>query len=106
FDYARQRIRFEPGPDFDQPFETDMSGLVTTRTPEGMAVLLVNDDTPASEAGLHSGDVITGIDGEPAPAFEPTALRQRLQQPGRTVRLDVRRGEASLTATLTLRRLI
>src|SRR4029077_7601960 len=36
FDYPRMTVRFERGPEFDKPFEADMSGAAMSRTPEGM----------------------------------------------------------------------
>lgn len=106
FDYARQRIHFEPGPSFDRPFETDMSGFAFNNTPEGILVRVVNPDSPAAEAGLQVGDRITQVDDQPANTIDPSALRLQLQKEGRTVRLRVQRGAETMEKTLTLRRLL
>ena len=106
FDYAHQRIHFEPGPSFDRPFETDMSGFSFTRTPEGITMRVVNPNSPAAEAGLQVGDRITQVDDQPADTIDPSALRLQLQQEGRAVRLRVERGSATMVKTLTLRRLL
>ena len=106
FDYPRHTIGFEPGPDFDRPFEADMSGATLQRTTEGMKVIGVNPETPAAEAGLEVGDVVRKIDGEAAESVDPAALRLRFQQDGRTVRFRVGRGLDSLDVTLKLRRLL
>jgi membrane-associated protease RseP (regulator of RpoE activity) len=106
FDYARQRVHFEPGPSFARPFEADMLGASLNRTAEGVTVRLVNPDSPAAEAGLQVGDRITQVDDQPADTIDPSALRLQMQQEGRTVRLRVQRGSETLEKTLTLRRLL
>jgi 2-alkenal reductase len=58
--------------------------------------------TPADDAGLRDGDIITAIDGEALDA--ETSLRQLLMQrkPGDTVQLDVQRNNDTLTLDVTL----
>ena len=106
FDYRRKRVAFEPGDGFDRPFEADMSGIAWARGADGWTVRIVNPDTPASEAGLREGDVVTRVDDDPAAAIVPGAMRLRMQREGRSVRLEIRRGTETRTATLVLRRLI
>jgi C-terminal processing protease CtpA/Prc len=83
-----------------------MSGFSFTRTPEAITVRVVNPDSPAAEAGLQVGDRITQVDDQPADTIDPSALRLQLQKEGRTVRLTVERGSATMEKTLTLRRLL
>jgi membrane-associated protease RseP (regulator of RpoE activity) len=106
FDYAHKQVRFEPGKNFDRPFETDMLGATLTRAEGGTAVRWVNPGTPAAEAGLQVGDVVTHVDGEPVESIDPAELRLRMQNEGRRVTLKIRRGAESLEITATLRRLI
>jgi predicted aspartyl protease len=106
FDYAHERVRFEPGPDFDRPYEADMLGAALVRGPQGFAVRWVGPETPAAEAGLAVGDVVTRVDGEPFTAFDSAGLRKRLQVPGRVVKLGVQRSGAERELTATLRRLL
>ena len=106
FDYRHLRVAFEPGTDFRRPFDTDMLGATPIRRSDGYEVRFVNADTPAADAGLHVGDLIVAINGTPCTTIDPTMLRRLLQQPGQSVRLDVRRGGVTRTITTTLRRLI
>jgi hypothetical protein len=106
FDYSRSRVWFEPGPEFSKPFPADMSGASIAHDATGWNVRVVNPDTPASEAGLQPGDVVTSVDGEPAESIDPPVLRKLMQTEGRTVQLGIRRGERDETVTLVLRRLI
>ena len=39
-------------------------GLSVTEVPQGLRVTAVFPDTPAKEAGIKAGDVITGVDGK------------------------------------------
>jgi hypothetical protein len=106
FDYPHQRIRFERAPDFDQPFEADMSGISFSRDTSGWVVRFVNPDTPASEAGVRAGDVMVALDGQSASHLDPTSLQRIMRTEGRSVRLDLRRGDQTSAVTLTLRRLL
>jgi len=106
FDYAHSSVSFERGEGFERPFEADMSGLGVTRDSTGLSVRVVNPATPASEAGVEPGDVLTRIDGKPAATMDPAALRSLMQQEGRKVEIEFRRGDDTQTKTLTLRRLI
>ena len=106
FDYGQKQIHLEPGPDFDRPFEADMSGASIARTPDGLVVRWVNTDSPAAEAGLQVGDQITRVDDQPANTIDPNALRLKMQVEGGTVRLRIQRGPETVEKTLTLRRLI
>jgi putative serine protease PepD len=71
--------------------------------PEGEAsITSVRDGTPAADAGLQVGDVITKIDGRSIASG--AALRGQLDrhEPGESVRLTVRRGGRDVTLTVTL----
>jgi hypothetical protein len=106
FDYPRGRVYFEPGAEFDKPFEAEMSGAVITLDSSGWGVRIVNPDTPAAEAGLRAGDAVTSVDGEPAERLDPPTLRRLMTTEGREVRIGIRRGPVESTVTLRLRRLI
>jgi alkylation response protein AidB-like acyl-CoA dehydrogenase len=103
---ANVTLRFERGTDFARPFEADMSGIAFTRDPAGWRVRLVNPDTPAEEAGLREGDLVTSVDGVPAAQIDPNAMRRAMQREGRSVRVGILRGTEASTVTLVLRRLL
>jgi hypothetical protein len=109
FDYQHEQLILEPYARVPAPYEYDMSG--TFLIAEGpdfkrLKVQSVAEDSPAAEAGLRCGDVITAIDGRPAAEFTLEQVRQLLCQPGRECQLDVQRGDESFRVKLKLRRLI
>ena len=109
FDYRHERMWLAPNAALSEPFEADMTGLVTSALPDStraLKVLWLQDDSPATEAGIAPDDVIEAIDGAPIAKLSPPAVREMFRQPGRTYRLTVRRGGELREVTLTTRRLI
>ncbi|HEV7860099.1 MAG TPA: aspartyl protease family protein [Pyrinomonadaceae bacterium] len=108
-DYSRGRIILESNAQFTEPYEASLSGASITA--EGLdyrtyRVRAVIEDSPATEAGLRVGDVITAIDGKPASDFTFEQLRQMLRQDGRQYDLSIKRVEEKLQIKIKLRRLI
>lgn len=65
-------------------------------------VVSVLADTPASTAGIQTGDVITEIDGKPVDKLLLDEVTQKVQgEPGTKVRLSITRGEQVLEFNLT-----
>jgi len=69
---------------------------------KGALVGDVQEDSPASKAGLASGDVITSMSG--TPIDNSTELRNRVAgtKPGTTVDLGILRGDKNMDLTVTL----
>ena len=109
FDYERKRMILEPNGHFDEAYEYDMSGLYrVAEGPEFKRFKLhrVLENSPAAEAGVQEGDVITALDGRPAEELTLEQIRQILKQEGREVILSLQRGKEELSVRLRLRRLI
>jgi len=109
FDYKGKTMTLEPNALYGAPFEADMTGIVPqvlTDGTRGVAVAAVQPDSPASEAGIAVGDVLESVDGAPLDAGSLAGARERLRQPGVTVRFGLRRGAARSEVTLVTRRLI
>jgi hypothetical protein len=109
FDYPNRRMILEPNSRFTESFESDMSGVVLIA--EGAKldipkVFYVTDSSPASEAGLRVGDIITAIDGKPSSTFTLDDIREMFKQNGREYLLSIKRGEQSLQIKIKLRGLI
>lgn len=65
-------------------------------------VMEVIADSPAAEAGLQPGDLITAIDGEPVDAAGKVSDLIGGKAPGDTVELTIERNDETLTLTVTL----
>src|SRR5882762_2399438 len=62
FDYRNRRMILEPNSSLTETFESDMSGIVLTAEGsklDAFKVFYVVDNSPASEAGLRVGDILT-----------------------------------------------
>lgn len=109
FDYQNKRMILEPNGKITEPFESDMSGVVLIA--EGAKldipkVFYVTENSPASEAGLRVGDIITAIDSKPSSTLSLEDIREMFKQNGREYLLSVKRGEQSLQIKIKLRGLI
>jgi hypothetical protein len=108
-DVPHKRAILEPGPDVNEPFVADMSGLgliVSDGEPRRIIVRTVSDGTPAAAAGIAGGDEIVTIDGRPATELRLQDIRELLKRAGTKVDLGVKHGETTRTVTLALEPLI
>lgn len=109
FDYARGRMVWEPGPDAAAPYEYDMSGTLLKADGHDfktITVYRVFAHSPAVEAGLHEGDVITAIDGVPTTGLVLEDVERMFQQEGREYQLSVRHGADMEEIKIKMRRLV
>jgi hypothetical protein len=108
-DDARKRLILEPNAQFREPYEASFTGASIAS--EGVdfktfRVRSVFDGSPAAEAGLRAGDIITAVNGRPAVRLTAEKVRQMFRLEGKRYILKVRRGEERLRVTLRTRRLI
>ena len=105
-DYTTNRLVVTCTATCAAPFEADMSGLALLAEPDGFRVVGARTGTPAADAGLALGDLVTHIDGQAAAEVGLMHLRRLLRVSGAVRVLTVQRGADTRTATLHLRRLI
>ena len=65
-------------------------------------ILDVNDNSPASKAGLKAGDIILKFDGRPVGDSDDLGIVLKNKTPGQEVKLEVKRGDETMTLKLTL----
>jgi PDZ domain-containing protein/aspartyl protease len=109
FDYTHRRLILEPNANYSEPVEYDMSGISLRAYGDDLRtfkVYQVLTDSPASEAGLRVGDVITNIDRVRASRFTLEKVWQMMKQPGREHRLLIKRGGRTISVKITTRKLI
>jgi len=106
FDYGRQRMylaRRDPPPADAGSF--DRSGMWINLGADGFVVVDVAAGSPAEQAGVAVGDVVTAIDGRAAGTLDLSDARQSLRVPvaGTQVRLDLSHEGAARRVEITLR---
>ena len=107
-DYNHNRIILEPNSQFNKPLEYNKSGLFLVASGPDyntFKIEAIADNSPASEAGLHTGDILTAINGHPAADHTLSQLRSMLQD-AKECDLTFERGHEHLQVQLKLRRLI
>jgi len=108
-DYSRSSIFLDNNKSFGRPFEFDMSGIrfvMRGERFEAPEVSFVFDGSPAAEAGVKVGDVVTAIDGRSPASFTMETLRTYMQREGAAVRLDLKGGAGTKSLELRLRKLV
>lgn len=76
--------------------------LTESTTTSGVAVASVATGSPAANAGLHQGDVITAVDGQQISGSSDLIAAIATHQPGDHIQLGVQRGSDTRTVTVTL----
>jgi hypothetical protein len=108
-DYSHLRIILEPNKYFAGSHEADMSGIDLIAEGDNFRVFKIDGvkvNTPAAEAGLHEGDIITSINGRPIENFTLEQINQLFMKAGREYVLSITRGQETFQTKIKLRRLI
>jgi len=109
FDYAHGRLILEPNAHYAEPVEYDMSGINLRAYGDDLKTFRIYQvlaNSPAAEAGLRVGDVLTNIDGMHASRFTLEDVCQMMRQPGRPHQLGIKRGKLIGSVKIKTRRLI
>ena len=109
FDYAHKRMILEPNAGFQDHFDYDMSGIRLRAEGADFKELKVSalvENSPAVEAGIREGDLISTIDGKLASQITLTEISRMFRQEGKELVLDIIRGEEKKQIKLKLRRLV
>lgn len=85
-----------------QPVDRDVAESVGLPKPKGALIADVQAKTPASEAGLKAGDVVTSVDGKPVRDPHDLARVVGMLHPGDTLRLGIWRDGAGKTVSVKL----
>jgi len=109
FDAPHGRLILEPHTTYDRTLEYDMSGIrlrAEGRDLNEFRIYQVLDDSPAAKSGLKEGDVLMEINDTPASKLSMAEIYETFKQPGRILKLGLRRGTSTLSVTLRLERSI
>jgi PDZ domain len=109
FDGPHHRIILSPNRDFRDPDYEDMSGLTVIAAGNNLRrfeVVQVWRDSPGANAGIQKGDVIAGVDEEPAADLTLADLRELFRQLDHSHRVLIERHGKTQVVTIQLRRLL
>ncbi len=109
FDYVRQQVILDVNGEIRSEDREDMSGISIAASGPGLKtfqVTQVRPGTPASSAGVETGDVIAGVDEEAAADMTLDALRRLFRQVGHKYKLLIERNGKTLTVNIQMRRLL
>jgi hypothetical protein len=108
-DYARGRMILEPNSCLEDPFEYDMSGLELVSSGADLRKIVVHgvrEASPAQEAGVEPGDLLTEIDGVDSSTYLLPKVRDRLRTAPGAVDVAIERKGRRYVFKIRLRRLI
>jgi predicted aspartyl protease len=108
-DYSRKRLYLEPNKHLTEPCEFDMSGMSLRADGKDLAIFSVRTlipDSPALEADVRVGDILTTINGKSTSKMRLEQIRQLFRQLGKTYVIGIKRGETAMQITLKTRRFV
>jgi S1-C subfamily serine protease len=82
-----------------EDFDTSLSSRLSDSRSSGTAVALVQPKTSAARAGLEAGDIVVAVNG--SPVASASELGRALDGSGKSVSMDVARGDQRLTLTIS-----
>ncbi len=109
FDYPHMQVIFDPNSNRRTEEFEDMSGISVMAGGPGLRtfkVTRVRPGTPGAEAGLQKGDIIEGIDQDPAADLSLIQVRDLFRQLGHPYLLTIQRNDQTLHLTMKLKRLL
>ena len=106
FDYIRQRIILEPNKRYGERDVFNRAGVRLKREGAAWSVTTVYPGTPAAEAGIKQGDIVSRIDGETPATLDAGGLSAKLTGAvGKSLTIEVGSG-IGRHVTLILRDLL
>lgn len=109
FDFSHHQLILEANVHFGESDEEDKSGIGVIAKGSGLKtfeIAQVLPGSPAADAGIQKGDVIAGIDQDPAADLSLFAIRNLFRQVGHKYKLLLERDGKTFEVTLQMRRLI
>jgi S1-C subfamily serine protease len=80
----------------------EIARLLGTNATSGVVVMQVEKPSPAAEAGIQPGDIVTAFNGKKTATAEDLIAALRSTKPGDRVQLDVLRGDKTQQITIVV----
>lgn len=109
FDLPHQQIIFQPNINFVDRDDVGMTGITLLARGANLKtfeVAFVVPGSPAAQAGVQQGDIIAGINDEPAADLTLDQIQDLFGQIEMKYKLLIERGERTLTVNIQTKRLI
>ena len=106
-DYASNLAYFDGNSEIHADDHEDMSGISVAAAGPGLRtleVVQVRPGSPGAEAGIQKGDVMEGVDDEPAADISVTAVRELFRNVGHKYKLLINRDGKTMTINVTMHR--
>jgi len=106
-DYPHQQVYFDASSDIRVEEVEDMSGIALAAGGPDLKrfeVMQVWPGTPGADAKIQRGDVISGINDEPAADMSLAEIRRLFRQPAVKYKVLLQRGTQTVTVNLQMRR--
>ena len=107
-DYSRKQITLEPTATIGDPFDRAFSGVALRADGPGYHTFHVKEileQSPATEADIREGDLITAVNGTPASALTLSAINEMFEKVA-VYTVTLQRDGQILTTTLKPRRMV
>jgi hypothetical protein len=103
FDYAHQTMYLDPNASFAERDSYERAGAFVINKAGAVVVIDVRPGTPAAEAGLLKGDVVTSLDGVTGPQLNIAGVRGAFRRPaGTALHLTVTRKDSAAPVDVNL----
>lgn len=97
FDYPGKRMILQKSKRFDDPSDSNRSGIVVDFDGEHELVADVAPGSPGAKSGVETGDEIVELNGKPMSAVSPANLREAVRQKaGTALTLKIKKKSGSL----------
>jgi hypothetical protein len=107
FHYEENLLYLERHQNTNKNFTVNASGIEVERDEEGkIRVHRVYENTQAMEEGIREGHILLSIDGESTANMSLPEVREKLQNVGARVELQLQQGNETLVTAITLKELI
>ncbi|MEL6558334.1 MAG: PDZ domain-containing protein [Bacteroidota bacterium] len=107
-DYSKEKMYVNPNRLYDVPFLADCSGIAfdVKRDDKKLIAEFIVEHSPADKAGINLGDELLTINGKSSGSYTSDELDNLLRKPGNQLKIQYKRGNELLEASLITKDLL